>query len=666
MNYLSNNKLICFFHSKYIKKIKNYKMAPFEKIKYSQQEPTTDNPKLPIEVKEPIVEETGWSLGNLKWEYEVSHQNIQFESLKESLSEKEEITRLFGVFDEYIDKKLDIFSPIEKENIKLVMWDDFQDLFSVHGSLGVLVDKVTWNVRNALEPLNKVKADEEGNRKIQDILKAGKSILDSFWTDPDTKLSVLDYVDQKLWANINTLLEEKKRNPSPDFWSLSIIQQILGGNINWEFIQAVKTNEEVSKEIQAKTQKIALSFEGKAELGTQLSEVIDNLPVGWDSIKEFISEIVAKYPILGFLISMFMWEGFLDAFVSGEHKERKESFAALIGLSEDSLSPISGIFPEGFEESFDISKLGEFFKYLESNKIDHTKDNFWKELLSGDTENENIKNLSNILKENYGEKILSSKDSENNGKGLIKKLNSLPKIISDTAQAEAEAALDAEGKALFGKSEAIPVSVTTPTEQSWEPLETSEDTPDTTEAQATTWLEEVDVSTEEAAATPDKIRRAREFSHNSVKTSINGATKLPMQINYGGNKWELEKLWIPVIKEIDFQDGKLIVWGNEYEIQFGEFTHNAPIVWDIQIKWLHISGTPKITSSDIVLNCKTEDLWGFIWVKEQNKGLPKEKFSEIILWILKNWNHADTIPASGKTSEISFNVIKTANASSIA
>ena len=587
-----------------------------------------------------------------------------FEWIKESLSDKEEIWRLFDVFEDYINPKLEVFTGIERENIKLIIWDHFQDLFSAQGSLGVLINIVSEKVQGSLAPLSEVQAGENGKREISEMITAWKKILSSFWEDPDTTSWVLEFLDRKLWTNINTLTEVKNKHPNLDFSKLSVIEQILAGTTDAASIQSMKTNAEISQEIKKRTETIARSFEWKAELGTQLSEMIEDLPVGWDMIKDAIGALVEKFPILGFLISMFMWEDFLGEFLSGKNKERKESFDNLIALSEKDSSPISGIFPEGFKDSFDITKLEDFFEYLESNEIDHTKEWFWEELLSGKTQNPKIKELSDTLRETHGEKILSPKDSQDSWRWLIQKFNKLPELIAQQSKVEAEAQLDKQAEEIFGKTEAVSSSNPEIHETEQTPPESTENTQEETTEEATieeeiTWPETPVDARQEVSVSPEKIEGAKKFASNSIETSINWADSLPIQIDYRGHRWELEKLWIATIESIDFHDGKLVVWNAKYNINFWEFTHES-----VQgtIKKLKIVWTPEIVWSNIMLTCKTEKLKSNIpfvtlWEQEQEKPLPKSKMAEVILWLLENWKHSDTIPAKWKTSEIPFDVI---------
>lgn len=571
----------------------------------------------------------------------------KFESIRETLWEREAITNLYNSFEAYIatslSEKGDNFSDDEKNAIKIVLWGDFQNIFASQWSIWIFLNTIGHKIQSSLAPLTKIADGEDENKQktLEGLLSTAGNVFKSFKENPENNLNVLEYLDSKIGDQISLLNKEKQENPAVDFTKAYEIQKIL----IWESSWSTKNNADVFKEIVERTESLGLSLEKKTNLWHNLAETIDNLPL---SMGEYIKNILAGAPTwVMSLISILMWEGWLDTFLSWENKKRIESLKNLFDLSQNPNSSIANIFPTWFEDSFDVKNLEWFFKYAESKKIDHTKEWFWEEVISGKTDDSEIKEISNILKENYGDTILSSKDSEENWKWLSDKLNSLPRLIANRENAMREDELNASIAAL-------------------PPIPTNTDSISTVERQVAfddslEWLPkhpwEEDIET--PISTPEVSREVLIAQYTSVRNqmiekSILQANSFPIDIEYWDIESKLDKLDIEKIKSVDFQNGELIIGDKRYEIKFWELTHKLAG----SIKGLHIIWNPYIDGSNIMLTCRTENLWGFIWIQTQEKPLTKAKASELILWLIKNWGFSDEIPASSNTSKIPYEVVE--------
>ncbi len=582
-----------------------------------------------------------------------------FESIWESIEKQESIKNLYETFEWYIWEKLDseaIFSDDEKNAIKIVMWWDFQNIFSVNWAIGEFMSVAQHKVQSMLSPLSEIadawNSDEEKKtswEKLKSLASAAEKMITEFRKNPENNSSVLEYLDLKIGKQVNRLKKHKQENPSDKLTAAYDIQSILGSSD-----ESAQSNNSIFESIINETQSLWVSFEKKSELWKTIAESIDALPLGmWDSIKDWIKVLIEKVPLIGFILSMLMWEWFLDKFLSGENKKRMESFDNLLNLADNTNSPIAQIFPQSFKEDFDIKNLEGFFKYLESEKIDHSSENFWEELLTGKTTNPKIWELSIILKENYWEKILDWDDTTDEWAWLAKKLNSLSKLVVEKENQKSQVALNA-------KIAALPTITPIVTNNPNTDFEYISIDPSIAWVHANHPFEQdintVSVQTESITKnqiSPDIVKQYIEARNDIISQHIKTATSFPIDIDYGNT--DFDAAWVDLIEIIDFKNGELLIGDKAYQINFAPFTKDIKIlgrtVKQITVSDLSIIWNPHITSTDFMLTCRTEE-----YDKQVEKPLSKEEASTLILWLLEKWGFSWEIPGDSDTSKIPYTV----------
>ena len=573
----------------------------------------------------------------------------KFETIKDTLWEKEAINNIYNSFEWYISTILEEwknnFSDSEKNAIKIVLWGDFQNIFASEWSIGIFLNTIGHKIQSSLTPLTKISdgEDENSEQTLVGLLDKAWSAFKSFKDNPDNNLNILGYLENQIWSQILLLNKAKVGNPEIDFTQAYEIQKVVSWVGAWER----KNNNDIFQDIISKTALLGASLEGKTNLWHKLAETIDNLPLWtWEYIKGVVLAMAPTW--LKSIISVLMWEWWLDTFLSGENKKRMESLNNLLKLADNTNSPIAKIFPQSFKEDFDIESLEGFFKYLESEKIDHTRENFWEELLTGKTENENIKNLSDILKWEYGEKILDWDDTSEEWAWLAKKLNSLPKLVSEKENKERKAQLNEKLNSL---PVIIPVTA---------PVELNNDFKYVSIDPSIAWVHEnhpfeqdftpipnrAAESKRTAEITPEIIKLYTEARNDLISDAIKSTTGFPAEINYWDKKNDFQAVGIELIKTIDFQWNKLILGNKEYTISINDFKYMGKKIDDVQIIW-----NEWIKDGELIFSLRSEK-----HNKTKKGPLSKKQLQEAILWALRNNQYKGKIKGKILVPDIHYTI----------
>lgn len=379
--------------------------------------------------------------------------------------------------------------------------------------------------------------------------------------------------------------------------------------------------------------------------------------------------------ILGFLSLFLPWlKNFLDP-VHQENQKRITSLQNLFTLSQDNTSPLSGIFGKEFAESFDSKKVEWFFRYLESEEIDYSGDDFWTELISGKSKDTHIQKISKLLISEYGEKIFDREDTANNGESFAKKLNNLEKLAnresSELAQKELEIAAASLPVITVIKQSPTPSKREEETE-----LSTDKSIPHISEEENSgVWVQETALpevnnpitqeteiepveegrTTISQETTPEIKAAYVNFRNNVIETSLKNAYSFPITLSYQGKEKELEALGIEAPKSIDFKDGNIYIDGKIFSTKFESFsvTKYGQIftVNELQIIW-----NPTLTRNTLELECQTENLGILAGVQKAPVPLEKTKMIEIVHALIKTGKYSGKIPAQNDTPKIDFEI----------
>jgi len=201
---------------------------------------------------------------------------------------------------------------------------------------------------------------------------------------------------------------------------------------------------------------------------------------------------------------------------------------------------------------------------------------------------------------------------------LIKKLNNLPKIITERKNEKEDAELEASIAAL----PPIPLDGDT---FSSKPSYTAFDS-------SLEWIpghpwEEVSEDIPKVEISKEAL--IKEYTNNRngiIKKALRNPTDFPMNIDY----WELtnsfDQLGIEPIKVIDFQWDKLILWDNQYTISINDFRYMGVKIDDAKIIW-----NEWIQNEELIFSLRSEKH------NETKQGpLTKKDLQEAILSVLIN------------------------------
>lgn len=454
-----------------------------------------------------------------------------------------------------------------------------------------------------------------------------------------------------------------------DFTNSSIIDAIFRGEDDPEKLRLLNTSHEAYfEETRKLTEKYATNIK---DMDASIWGMIKML--GWEEFWKKLGEYAKENPWFGVILSILWLWGFLEWFIDGSEKKRMQSLAQLTTLSSTDNSPIPNFIPDSFFKDFDYKKLDPFFKHLASQKIDFTHENFWQNLLSGDSKDTKITEIHNVLL-NESWTIFIEDDFKDWGKGMIEKLNSLPKIEQQQKQEELQATKTKLASAL------PPIAwVTIVTWIDFEDQVTEGDTPpdhlDTKEWE-TSWEGEVvedrtqeeigeqsheidpQTETEEQQApipeveksiperTPEQIESDKNkyiaFRDLEIAENLSNATEFPVIFNYTKQK-EYLALWIDTPKSLDFKDWTFLINNIPYGIHFKWVTHESATIGSIKLdnaeldeSSMKLSLTAKGTKKIIGISMSWEEIKDFF--------LSKSELWEIFLWLIESGTISQDIP----------------------
>ena len=358
-----------------------------------------------------------------------------YENLRENLDSNDIMQELLLMFDFYIDNKIknnpkiENLSLKEKDTIKLILWAKFQNILSPEGAIWVVMQSVMKTAERSLGVFSGSVNNTELTKDSPSITKTYKdikSIIDNFSKNDNSRKGIIDYLDSIMWDRF-TKINESIDNDGLDFTD----QNKLYGLLNWD--SNIKENENIFKSITAQAENLWKKLQEWKELGTRVWDFVDELNPELSSlIRDKLWEIINRFPILGFLLSMVLWNEFLDSFISWKSKKRKDSVKNLLKLTDDSKSVVNWLSPS-FKENLNPTNLELFFKYLDSKEITYDQDLFWNYILTWkpvDSIPEKLKSVFDLLKVWEDNILFTINNSWKDGdwKSFINKLNSLQKL----------------------------------------------------------------------------------------------------------------------------------------------------------------------------------------------------------------------------------------------
>lgn len=584
-----------------------------------------------------------------------------YEQLTEDIEKHEWISRLMEQFEYYMNTKLKTapaeFSSSEKDSIKIVMWWEFQKLFTTDTVLGKFIEDTWAKISDAVQWWLAILYKKDWSQKpISEIASEAETMLEDFSKISGENESVLWYLDSHIWENFQSILDYKKNTQKKELNTSTIHEVISGKNMS---------SQQVYDTIKSSTLELGKSLGNHKDLWEKLTKQIDQLPFGLsDGIRDMISGIVERFPLLGWIVSIIMGKDYLGEFLSGTQKKRKESLNNFAILEEQNNSPINGFFETSWLEGLDAKKLDGFFDYLEAQKIDHSDENFWQELITGKTKDQKIQEIHIALKWDNSTAIEKS-DFKNNGAWFLKKLNGVEAYIHEKVTIQEQKQLETSAANL------PPVSVSIPATISEVPVKTETNIPKKVAPEKKSDFSLRDVHGEkeapkviQAQETPAKQEETKEntealkeqyteFRNSVITLALKKSTELPVSIDYQRKEIELQTLWIRAPKTLNFKEGKLVIGNKEYVIDFDTFTHKYLGYVATSVSDLRIKKILEISPSNITLSVVSDE-----HQKSQEQKIEKSQFIEIILWVLEGKTYSSKISASGNNSEIGFQVLK--------
>jgi len=208
-------------------------------------------------------------------------------------------------FESKTNNELANLSNKEKESLKLLLWSQFLEIFSSSSTLGAFMNSLQEKAGKAIGKLHTIA--EEDSTSLDEVLDDATKSFNEFFSLPNADDIFGKTYDEKFAASIQEVKQYKLEHPEEDISELAVLNQILNGEQN-----SPQSSQEIYKNIETQSKEIADSLAGKKELGTQLVDTIEKLPLGMgDSVKEFMKGLVKKWPILGFLVGLIMGPDFL-------------------------------------------------------------------------------------------------------------------------------------------------------------------------------------------------------------------------------------------------------------------------------------------------------------------------------------------------------------------
>jgi len=350
---------------------------------------------------------------------EVQNQEPTFANLEKNYENNEWIKDVLNFIESDIESKLEteLFSAKEIDTIKLTLLNDIFNTISVNWMASSLL---SWVLKPLLDVVQERKAEqglgetiERGFSTAKETITKLKSIYKDFGIDDKMK---------DIHKKIDTINQNKKKNPTQEFWDDSIegildntqIKQIA----EWSIYTGLKTKlDTLSKHIHT-----------WKERWEELVSAVEWLPFGED-IVNWLKEFAKDSKFWSFILTLIFWKEFLD---EGSNRAKKSVKNLKVFVKEDGF-PLKDNIKEKDVEKLDSQKLSKFYKFLDNKKIpdwekkiDYTNDTFWKELLTWDTKNQQILDLYNMLKWPDWNILKNNEWIDN----LVKKLNWLEKVES--------------------------------------------------------------------------------------------------------------------------------------------------------------------------------------------------------------------------------------------
>jgi len=578
-----------------------------------------------------------------------------FTELKDNMSDKNSIMdKLFNISNLYFEGKLMPmwFTDVEKDRVKLVLWDRLIDNLDVKWIAWIIIWKINWTVRSATNLLSTDGNDsKDGDPQVDEIISELWEIENELWVWKETETTKMLYwsFDDLMWESFVNLKKAKEDNQKFD--KINEISAI----IYWkESTKANRTFEDIREATMWKMK----SFKNIESVWDKTKGLLDKLPTSVkDEITSMLSELVREYPILGIFLSFFLWEWYLE-WVESDNKA-KDSLASLVSLvkNADVNSPLKKLKIEALEKLTPKS-LEKFFKYMENKEIDYKSEDFWKAILTGQTTDEKLIKINEVLKGGTWSVISETWDKANDD--LVNKLNNIWKL-----EDEYNLALEEKKLAWLETSAWTPASpTTTPAPASSTPVAPAvapELTPTTVPVAATTTpatapasptttptttpvpapISPATVTSVPAIASTPTIQAtpiipatapvvpvlatpsvapeiAEQIEASKFKISVMQIRTLPADIYY---KWEKKSLNI-------LEDKYILLWDNKYKISI------------------------KYNSRDIFNNIRFENGNILINTLVWDEVVSKEKLIWMIPWLIDTDTYTRDIQKNWKTATV--------------
>ena len=397
-----------------------------------------DIPKINIFIwKLEISNDSKNELLNLTKDLEKLSYYDWFENLKSDFNEHERMKTLLIITDIYFDKKFiekgliwPKFNNKEIDAIKLVLFSKLQDNLSWTSPIWMLMKWVSSKFESFIQ--NVIPSSKNENWDDKDnfdwLMAMMESISEGVYkTDSSDWINPIEALSTLIDPSIELLIEEKTKNWSNiDFSSTSIILTTLSGE--WEEDFSIKSNKIIFEDIKQESIELAKTLKEGWDTIKKWFDIIDKLPLNlWSTVKDFLKNMIKDFPILWFVLGLFLWQDVLNWFMDWSDNKKQSAINNLVNYSKESSSLTewkSEIFKDMKQET-----LKQFFKVMDEKKIDYTKENFWEELFTGVSDNAQIKVVYDMLmiwKEEWTD-IFSEDDFKDNWKIFLEKLNNIKK-----------------------------------------------------------------------------------------------------------------------------------------------------------------------------------------------------------------------------------------------
>ncbi len=531
---------------------------------------------------------------------EVQKEEPSFGKLEKDYESNEWIQDILNAIWSNIEAKLDkSFPQVEKDLIKLTLLNEILNNFNINSVATDIFNKFLGPLKKLLQDWN---ADESLGEKIEGTVSEITNLPKEFskFVDNLGLESKLKDIDEK----IEVINKNKKDSPAQIFWKTPIPWIIDSTEIN-----------KISKETMFINVKQKLDLLSKKiidwkEVWDDIIAWIEEVPF-WEDLIFWFKNLAKDNKFFSFILWLIFWKEFLD---EGANKIKK-STKNLKNYVEDDSFPLKENIKKKDVEKLESKKLEKFYKFLEGrvwkdrkSKIDYTVDDFWKELLTWDSKNAQIKELHTLLKW-PNKQIL---DTNEWIEELVKKLNWLEKVEEKQMRIQSDLEKKAAEERMNERREKRKIDrtknkkdtdinktkkgVSTP----YVPISTIQ------------YAEKENIETKNSIDTKQIAATSVQVLENNIneedkkdqaiidtidfENSIKDITKLPTEILYKGKK-----------VTIDIVDNKIVLWKKSYKIGvmkdgedlFKKINFSDGILKITGGKWL-ISKTKEIAKSDLV------------------------------------------------------------------